>query len=364
MGLIRFYLAVCVVFAHVSHGIPFISIGGLLAVESFFIISGFYMAMILNEKYVGEGFYVRFISNRFLKIYPVYFACVFISIILYFMLNDFGGSFLSFFQGDGADLQARLYLALTNVIIFGQDIVMFLGLENGGLSFVSDFRSSSLMTYKFLSLPPAWSLSLELTFYLLAPIFIRRSNKCILFLIVSILILKTVFLTFVYDNDPWTYRFFIFELPYFLLGVFAYNCRNNLKQFSGFLLVKVIIFFLICFLVFDFKVNGKTFNFDYRYWAGNLFLISFSLFIPFVFRISKMNKFDRSIGEYSYPIYLIHWPLMIYIAPLLDTKFKAEIILLLSLLISFVMLKLIMSPIESFRQSRVTGSIKSELITC
>lgn len=51
MGLIRILLAISVIIAHTESILGFNMVGGTLAVQAFFIISGFYMALILSEKY-------------------------------------------------------------------------------------------------------------------------------------------------------------------------------------------------------------------------------------------------------------------------------------------------------------------------
>ena len=62
--------------AHLPLGLPgfagvrFATIGATEAVELFFLVSGFYMAMVLNERYVGRGSYWLFASNRVLRLYP------------------------------------------------------------------------------------------------------------------------------------------------------------------------------------------------------------------------------------------------------------------------------------------------------
>src|SRR6267154_1532992 len=72
MGLLRLIFALFVLIYHCGQ---FDSIGfmqGPEAVQSFYIISGFYMGLILNEKYVTANSYKLFISNRFLRIFPTY----------------------------------------------------------------------------------------------------------------------------------------------------------------------------------------------------------------------------------------------------------------------------------------------------
>src|SRR3954467_14245222 len=84
MGLLRFILAASVIAAHSSPilGIPMA--GGLLSVQLFFMISGYYMALILETKYLTKpDGYRLFLSNRFLRIFPSYFLILFLSIAFY-----------------------------------------------------------------------------------------------------------------------------------------------------------------------------------------------------------------------------------------------------------------------------------------
>ncbi len=74
MGILRILLAISVVLAHSSSIFGFSLVGGQIAVQAFYIISGFYMALILNEKYIGaNNSYKLFISNRFLRLYQIDF---------------------------------------------------------------------------------------------------------------------------------------------------------------------------------------------------------------------------------------------------------------------------------------------------
>ena len=83
MGTYRLILALCVVVGHASPlGIPTLDSG--LAVKTFFMISGFYMALILSEKYprTPEGRRL-FYTNRLLRIYPMYFVTLAFAILFY-----------------------------------------------------------------------------------------------------------------------------------------------------------------------------------------------------------------------------------------------------------------------------------------
>ena len=60
-------------------------IPGTEAVEIFFIISGFYMGLILRGKYEQRAHSTRlFYQNRFLRLYPTYLVCVLLTWGLFF----------------------------------------------------------------------------------------------------------------------------------------------------------------------------------------------------------------------------------------------------------------------------------------
>ncbi|MCF8321913.1 MAG: acyltransferase family protein [Flavobacterium sp.] len=82
MGFLRFILAISVVLAHSSSIYGFGLVGGKTAVQAFYIISGFYMTLILNEKYIGNNnSYKLFITNRFLRLYPIYWIILLLTVL-------------------------------------------------------------------------------------------------------------------------------------------------------------------------------------------------------------------------------------------------------------------------------------------
>ena len=74
MGGLRTLLVLGVVIGHA--GGKWGPAGGYAAVESFFVISGFYMAMIYG-KYATPG---SFLLSRALRLYPTYFAALTIAL--------------------------------------------------------------------------------------------------------------------------------------------------------------------------------------------------------------------------------------------------------------------------------------------
>src|SRR5437899_9041000 len=72
MGVIRLLLALSVLIFHAGKFFNYNIVNNTIAVFSFFIISGFYMALVLDKKYSKQQSKLLFWSNRLLRIFPLY----------------------------------------------------------------------------------------------------------------------------------------------------------------------------------------------------------------------------------------------------------------------------------------------------
>jgi peptidoglycan/LPS O-acetylase OafA/YrhL len=80
VGLIRLLLAYAVVLSHSKPIHGYFIVPANAAVTLFFMISGFYMALVMTEKYTGPNRIRRFYSNRILRLYPSYFIAALLMI--------------------------------------------------------------------------------------------------------------------------------------------------------------------------------------------------------------------------------------------------------------------------------------------
>jgi peptidoglycan/LPS O-acetylase OafA/YrhL len=71
-------------------------------------------------------------------------------------------------------LLTRAYLLFTNIFIVGQEWMMWLSYDRGTLTPVWSSDGLSTHVSAFFVVPQAWSMSLELMFYALAPFLVRR----------------------------------------------------------------------------------------------------------------------------------------------------------------------------------------------
>jgi len=358
MGLIRLLLAISVITAHSNSIFGLNFIGGQIAVEIFFMISGFYMALILTEKYNKKSDYKLFVSNRFLKIYPTYWFILilcFIYRLIHFSYNPVSPDILGFFNPTYyLNIFSFLFLLIPNFTIFGLDLNLFFGLNqiNGSLFFTTNFSQFSPALYNFNLIVQAWTLSLELMFYLLAPFLNLLKNKSLLLIMALSLGLRLFLYSRGLNHDPWNYRFFPTELIFFLSGIIMYRFYQYIKT-KDFKKISIFIFlFYFSFLFYyQFLPHERTKQLI-------IFLFSF-IFIPFIFNLFKNNKIDRFIGELSFPVYLSHFLIIDIFTHFtnLPHQFLGLSTTVVSIIFSILILKIIIDPINNFRQSRIRKNI-------
>lgn len=153
MGVLRLLLAISVVNGHFSIFNSTLFVNAGVAVFAFFVISGFYMAMVINEKYAALRMWRRrFLLNRALRLMPVYFVILF-SFLLFQRLYSSSDQ-ISDYVASAPGWQGLL--VLLNFTIVGQDVFMWLR-DTGAISVGNSVLNQ-----------PAWSVASEILFYAVA----------------------------------------------------------------------------------------------------------------------------------------------------------------------------------------------------
>lgn len=234
LGTLRLILAIGVVASH-THGYRFDQYPdtGIVAVCAFFFLSGFLMPATLERNYFGQ---VRpYLVNRFLRIFPIYWIALLAALLILPRLPEWKSAY-----------------------DFGISPI----LQNIGLLGLNQWSNDTLY------IGPAWTLDIELQFYLMVPVLVMipARARLILMTIISVVGLYMLF-------NPWHIRHidrsFLPWAPFFFGGMALYMRHPN-----------------------------------------------FSLFKP-------GGLFDREMGELAYPLFVLHpiviqaislkldfWPLM------------------------------------------------------
>jgi len=369
MGILRFILALTVIIAHSEPLYGFVFIEKVMAVQSFYIISGFYMAFILNEKYVGPGSYRIFITNRTLRLYPAYWFILCMTIIAFFTLRLAGFPYpirfyIKYFHL--LEIKSLIYILFTNIFIIGQDALSFLKLvpSDGGLVIRPNFLNASPAPgiYLLSLVPQAWTMSLELLFYAIAPFLVRKETYKLSVIIFLSLLLRFYMFDKGFDHDPWTYRFFPTELAFFLSGAVSYRIYIKLKDIKPGerLLSSVFLATVALTALYQFIPPVKEGWLNLNQWSYYLVLV---VSIPFIFMHSRNKRFDNFLGELSYPMYISHILVFYVTTYYFSTSAQARYhtvkylgSILLTILFSFLMLRFLIKPIEKYRQNRINAA--------
>jgi peptidoglycan/LPS O-acetylase OafA/YrhL len=284
MGGIRFILALSVALWHIPQH-PVTLVYSWAAVLGFFIISGFYMAMVLTEKYRdARSFYIA----RFWRLYPAYGAMLIIMIV-WFTITHSPNAFTSRLPLPGWE---QATIVALNVGVVGQDVFEFARAAFGD----TQFRDTHWML-----VGQAWSLSSEVFFYLLAPFVVRSATRTMALLAAGLAI-RFVLLDALGLPTVWGY-FFPGSACMFLLGAMAYHIGPKLPG-------RMLILAWAAALAYSVATAGimlapgRAGSIDGPgFWLA---YVAFALSVPAIFAWSKDSRLDRHIGELSYPLYLVH----------------------------------------------------------
>jgi len=352
MGLIRFLLAFAVLLGH-SPTATFKFIHAGTAVQAFFVVSGFYMALVLDGKYNDTKL---FYSNRLLRLAPAYFTMMVIAAIALFGFGVTATSTLGIFENVFTNPWSAVVMAFENVFVIGQHLLYWFMLdENGSLVFdpygglPSETRSVS---WQALLVPQSWSLSIELMFYALAPWLAKRHLRTILGIAAFSIGLRFAGHWLPVEFPLWQGRLFSTALFMFLFGMLAYRAMPLVERLPA-IAHWTVGGALALFLVF-LPMTG---------WSGPvqswLIYVCVAIGTPFAFCATSDNRFDRWIGELSYPIYLTH---LVVIAAVLiyEIPLPTWSTILFTLILSAAILQFVERPVDRWRQERARRSGAAE----
>lgn len=350
MGLFRLVLAFCVVLSH-GLNIPIPAAGADIAVQTFYIVSGFYMGLVLTEKYSRFSSYF---TNRLLRLYPAYFvvlaATLAHSLLRWLIGRSAAQPGLLQYEThfEPLDWPAQAYVVGTNLLLWGQDLALFLELADGGrsLSFTTNFMNSTPAVEKFLLVPQAWSLSIELAFYLLAPWLVLRSTRALAGLVAATVILRLLLVAAGLSFDPWTYRFFPVEIGSFVAGILIY--RSMKHRTSSVPTQRVAVAGLVA--------AALTLSLFPHHWVVRVVFYAYCAWaLPLAFTLTRQNSLDRYLGELSYPVYLSH---LLVISVALYSGWSGTWLAVLMVVMvasaSVLLHEAVQKPVDRYRASRVS----------
>ena len=372
MGVFRFLLAASVVVAH-SSKLPFITLlDAGLAVKTFFIISGFYMQLILDSKYgrVENGIRL-FYTNRALRIYPMYLIAFAFALLFYFAasihLHHPADRLAYWVDAIHHHFWVPLtFIGISQFTVIGLDVTpMFYYLKGVGFHLQDQpIPPGGTLAWRFNFMPHCWSIGAELFFYAFMPLFNLLRTRFLVPL--CFLAALSVALSRYFDpilSGPMNYHFGPMQLYYFFLGILAYRLvykkvLHGRSRHDWRLFIPIVLVTILTFCPWWDETQQATISRGLFVLLTIGYIIVAATAIPLLFHVTRTVRWDRWIGELSYPMYLLHIPLKWVLLARQGVSQKDEAIvsgvslLILTVVASILMTYFVDRPLEAFRQRR------------
>jgi peptidoglycan/LPS O-acetylase OafA/YrhL len=294
-GVIRLYLALCVVHAHVTYYGQTSDVGGPIewmvissahAVMCFFVISGFFAFFQLDRYFTTRagidlaGYY----RDRLIRLYPTLLVVLAIGTPIYVLLAPWAPTSWS----------PATVARVTGANLFPPALVAAL--------------MAGYPAFDWMPIPPLWSNGNEMLFYAAAPALLllwRRSLGALLAaLAVTIAYAELVPARSVIAGyvDP------IANARFFILGAIGYLLWQKLAQHVrpslGWLPLALAVLFCGGHLLAPHVVALLG-------WEADLFFVAFAAFLVATFLLVPKSAADIWLGNLSYPLFLAHVPMIL-----------------------------------------------------
>jgi peptidoglycan/LPS O-acetylase OafA/YrhL len=345
-GAFRFLLALIVVVEHFHYLLaeeqrwPFRRWGfGIIAVDVFFMISGFVIAEANAETYAGRP--GQFMVNRLLRVVPPYWAALAASVAVHALLWRAGTLALWDFT-----LKATP-VSVSSVVAGALDI---LPLGQG---------ASREKAFEFI--PFAWSLRVELLFYAVAfaacalasrpPGGVPDARWRAMVGAGVIAASGLAFVAFLAGRAPAIFG----DVPFFVCGAALYFACSRRAPWAQLLAVAAAAGSIAA--LFRLRMPGRAWV------ASEQAVILVALGIAFVAlalvpRVgAAFRRFDRSAGDLSYPLYLNHYVVGILFYDLTPTRNVGVFLVATaaSVVFAWAMMRVVETPLRGVR-SRIRGT--------
>ena len=271
---------------------------GNMAVEIFFVLSGFYMALVLDTKYGTRswneisGFY----ASRFFRLWPTFILTTLAAHALWLFEYVYLGH-PPLDAGPVLEWSGPWFAAavrFSNLFMIGQDVPSWFHVSQAhGLHLTfgqpEALADGSIWAGHALEIGPAWSIGTEIWFYLVAPFLMRGRTGVLATIALAGLGLRYYMET----RGALAYFFFPAQLPLFLAGAMAYRLRDQVllkHRAVGALPLIAVLTWTVARIDGDSGMQLKWLVYG-----------SVAAGMPALFRQTKGWRVDRAIGRALIP---------------------------------------------------------------
>jgi peptidoglycan/LPS O-acetylase OafA/YrhL len=313
LGTYRFLLALAVAVAHAGTAPLHL---GVAAVISFYILSGFVMTALIERYYLAPEKVMGFYLDRAMRLYPQFIVYFFASLALMWWKPD------AVFSSGLTPLKAALNLPIAPL----------------GLYMVFDLGNAMVI-------PQAWSLGLEVMFYLVIPWIVLYADRRIVAALSLVVFLIAYF--GVLNADYFAYRLLPGTLFMFLAGGMIFKLKDRALPPTPIAALWVLVATLL--------VGTWVFpQFNAFYNRAVLAGLLVGLPAAWLLRHGNESKLDARLGNLSYGVFLNHifiiWTIEAVTGSDEITGLETVIMLAVSVPLSYLTYSLAERPILHLRR--------------
>lgn len=341
LGAYRFFLALMVVAQHAGGARG----AGGFAVFAFFVLSGYLMTHVMHGTYgYTLGGFANFAVNRFLRIYPLYWLACLLAVAILFTANNETVARVAGGMGipnSPENLLANLSLVLSN------------------------------KTYPLL-ITPAWTLAVEVLFYLLIGLGISKTRTgTVVWLGVGAIYALLANLMNL-GGDFTYFSPFSASLP-FAVGALVFHCRGWAAKLPHRLRTpRACALLAVMQLVLWWASQAASDAVRYEvflYVSVVLNAVTLAALLGLKPGTALSARRDARLGKLSYPIYLTHTALTLWVADWFSFDGPSALLLLIvtpcTIGVSLLLVALVEDPLDRLRHRLkrhvATASRRSEV---
>ncbi len=329
LGVLRFILAYCVFLSHFPEAGLKLNLG-ITAVIVFYFISGFLMMKSYTRFKSHSSQPVRaFYLDRCIKIFPQYWIVLLASLVAYGMLGESVHNTYEFVSFESSKVLFDFLLLPVNYAV-GSAIDLFPSIAARPI------------------VPPAWSLAVELHFYLLVPLLFILKGRTIG--VVALLSAALLTMSLMAEPGRWDMaNFGYFHIPtmlvVFLLGLLSASEQAELKHGALILWAYFAILFVVILPAFS-----AWYNFAVQE-VGLGIMLSLPLFFyatHFKHIPVRVRAVDQWLGDLAYPVFLTHYLAMFLAQHLFGVGLHAKIYFMFTTVIIMLVLSIALASLQRY----------------
>jgi peptidoglycan/LPS O-acetylase OafA/YrhL len=327
MGFLRFTLAMLVFAYHIAY-VPTV---GPMAVQAFFVLSGFLMTQIMHSDYADPrtGFW-RFWLNRILRLYPMHFALAGLSVVVILILGE------------------QVTRRFTGPLFLPDSLSDWV--QNLTLIYWSFFP----LTVEPRLNDTSWALTLELFYYFLISIGLSRTKKRTWIWFAAGLA-WFIFVIATNRSPSWAYDHLLAGSLPFSIGALIWHYRSQIDERIARMSkpklrpeIALVLAGSGGLLVIS-MVRGLIDIFGWPHWIDSCGFLAYgfasAVLVMGITRVTvpvRWKGLDKVAGDLSYPVYLSHWTFGVVAAQITGLDVPGRN---LNALVTAILTALIMLPV-------------------